>query len=732
MTLQDPPPRGTLTAVQFFLFVVLSAFLFIIPWFYGLTGFKEQLIAELVIFSTFLIFFSFLNFRAAFPGGFFALDRFVLYVTGLIFLHGLVSVMPLESLVSFRRSLGFVLFYFLLRGLVSNRQQLRRFLWVMSLIAALYSIYGLFQYYGFFPSAFWYRYNSLASRFVNGSHFAVFLFFGIFSALSAALSSRNWFLRLLLAVLLLIMGYALVLSRARTAWISLAIAGCFFIGCLKFFRLMKGRTFWMLVLVAFMAVISGGFFGRALLSIIWQRFGELWAVPGAPKFYNLLYRFDLWQGCLQAIAARPMGWGLGTFQHIFPKYRVHIDRFFVDYAHNDFLQLTADLGLAGLAAILLLIGMYFRKAFLLMRTPRVSADDKITAIGFASTGLSLILASLTDFALRIYAIGFFFAAFLALSAYLFETADPKEEKTGSAMPVMRITIFILVFAMNFLTAKHLFAQIHFEKAVRLEKDFKWNQAEQEYLKAESLIGYDIKYLNALGLLYQKRSGLSFRGGNKIRYRSAAIRILERLVKLQPLNPDNHYRLAFLYEEEKKLDQARQEFLTALDIEPRNALFLSEFGHFAIRQGMKDDAVQSFEKYLKVPEKVEGAEVDAADLLKRIYQVTQDYKELKRVLHDDWYSHGCLGRLLGENGRWEIATVELDLSLTHASEILKAEPGYLDAVIRKPIADFYIAHGRHQDAVRIYKRALEVNPKDASAQDSYDIIRRQMTASHSGA
>ncbi len=740
MTLQDPPPKGTLKAGYFFHFLGVSAFLFVIPWFHGLTGFKEQLLAQLVIFSSFLALFPFLNFKTIFPHGFSTIDRFILWATGIIFVYGLVSVMPFESLFAFRRFFGLILFYILVRSLVTNREGLRLFLWLLSIIAALYSLYGLLQYHGLFPNSFWYRYNSLASRFVNGSHFAVFLLFGVFAALSLAAGTRNWILRLLLLVLLLIMGYALVLSRARTAWIALGIGGCFFIAGLKFFRVMSARTFGCLMVAVILAGILGAFWGRGFLSVVSQRFSELWNAPGTPKFYNLIYRFKLWHGSLRAIAARPVGWGLGTFQYIFPKYRVHIDRFFVDYAHNDFLQLTVDLGLGGLAGMFLFIRTYFRSAFLLMRSANASGDDKVLAIGFASTGLSLILASLTDFALRIYAIGFFFAAFLASSACIFETANPRRENIppdflkrwmGPAIPVIRISIFVLVFVVNIFTARHLSAQIHFERGVRLDKDFNWNQAEQEYLRAESLTGHDIKYLNALGGLYQKRSGLSFSGTNKTNYRLAAMRIYERLIKLQPFNADNHYLLAFLFEEEKEIAQARQEFLKALDIEPRNALFLSQFGNFAIRHGMKKEAVESFEKYLKIPELVEGAEINVCDLLKRIYRVTQDYDELRKVMRDEWYSHGCLGRVLGDNGRWELAVAELDISLKQAGEVVK-DLAYMHAAIRKPVADFYMTHGHYQDALRIYRIALEENPKDASAKEYYDTIYHQMMASHPGA
>ena len=57
-----------------------------------------------------------------------------------------------------------------------------------------------------------------------------------------------------------------------------------------------------------------------------------------------------------------LGWGLGTFPIVYPQFRSFYTTFFVNQAHNDYLQLLVETGLAGFAIAIWFLVLMFRQA----------------------------------------------------------------------------------------------------------------------------------------------------------------------------------------------------------------------------------------------------------------------------------------------------------------------------------------------------------------------------------
>lgn len=101
-----------------------------------------------------------------------------------------------------------------------------------------------------------------------------------------------------------------------------------------------------------------------------------------------------------ALEFLPFGSGLATFAAVFPRFQGGVFGGFIDYAHNDYLQLVMEIGVAGVAVIALLVFAYASRMHALLRRRQ---GRSFTVIQVAA-GIGLVpiaLHSGFDFALHI-------------------------------------------------------------------------------------------------------------------------------------------------------------------------------------------------------------------------------------------------------------------------------------------------------------------------------------------
>jgi O-antigen ligase len=108
-------------------------------------------------------------------------------------------------------------------------------------------------------------------------------------------------------------------------------------------------------------------------------------------------RFRIWHETLRLITDYPVfGSGLGSYASVFQKYSVSAPMFLVDFAHNDYLQLMAELGVIGFAiaaatALLILIRI-LKSAY-----NAGSSAQRMVSAACAAGLLALLLDSSVDF-----------------------------------------------------------------------------------------------------------------------------------------------------------------------------------------------------------------------------------------------------------------------------------------------------------------------------------------------
>lgn len=141
-------------------------------------------------------------------------------------------------------------------------------------------------------------------------------------------------------------------------------------------------------------------------------------------------RLSIDRDTIQMFLHRPvLGWGLGTFPVVYTQFRTFYTNFFVNEAHNDYLQLLSEMGGLGFATMVWFLVVLFR------RVPRKVAkwpSDVSGAVTLACTlgVMGILVHSFVDFNLQIPANAALYYVFCAIAG-----APPLLQRSRKRKPV---------------------------------------------------------------------------------------------------------------------------------------------------------------------------------------------------------------------------------------------------------------------------------------------------------
>jgi putative inorganic carbon (HCO3(-)) transporter len=207
--------------------------------------------------------------------------------------------------------------------------------------------YGILQHYGGVGPLIVPRLDRIPSTFGNPIFLGAHLVLTIPLALGLLLGSRHLFARVLLAAAIIGAIYALYLTQSRAAYLGFGAAVLVF-SLLSLRRPESRITFIILFVIG--AILFG-----ILTRSVWQR-----------EQAHLL----IWRDTLTLWLSHPWaGTGLGSFTFSFPSAASPAlkkiwpgGQFIVNDAHNEYLQVLAETGVAGLGVFLWLVVSFFRNA----------------------------------------------------------------------------------------------------------------------------------------------------------------------------------------------------------------------------------------------------------------------------------------------------------------------------------------------------------------------------------
>ncbi len=159
-------------------------------------------------------------------------------------------------------------------------------------------------------------------------------------------------------------------------------------------------------IVVFLVWIGGHELGQRVMSIHSEAHEEI----------NGGVRLSIDRDCLRMFLKRPiLGWGLGAFPIVYPEFRSFYTTFFVNEAHNDYLQLLVETGLAGFAIAGWFLVLVFRRAAGKLNNWTETASGALTVAALLGC-VGILVHSVFDFNLQIPANAALFYVLCAIAA----------------------------------------------------------------------------------------------------------------------------------------------------------------------------------------------------------------------------------------------------------------------------------------------------------------------------
>ena len=299
-----------------------------------------------------------------------------------------------------------------------DREMMKRVINIVIMLAACLSLYGILQYFDIIGHPWWNPKEFLASTFVNHNHFAGYLELVIpvaVIALARALrdtENKGMAYKAALAAAAAVMAAAFIIAQSRGAWISLSIS--FLVG--TYFTLRK-RTYdkkgiaLFILFVVLIAVLA--FFGKDIIKERVETVSDLGSDSSS------VTRLKVWQGAIGIIKDNPViGTGIGTFVWGFNRYRPEGLNVQANFAHNEYLNMAAEMGvLAGF----IMLWLFFAAAGMgIIREKALHYS-----VGCAVGVMSLALHGLVDFNFHIPANMLLFTVWMA-----FIVSDSRHKEKG--------------------------------------------------------------------------------------------------------------------------------------------------------------------------------------------------------------------------------------------------------------------------------------------------------------
>lgn len=510
---------------------------------------------------------------------------------------------PPDAFLAYFQILTAALFFWISRKMVFDEVAPVAFVLALSVNGAMLVIIGIFQLLDVLPHGWWKPRSFLASTFVNHNHFAAYLEilapFSFAVWLAAPLKPRERFLAAISSILI---AMGVVLSCSRGAWLSLGAAA---IAGISFFHLKRPnlRMNWRSSMAAIFS--AGLFFFLLSRHQVLRRFMSLLEVAHDP---SAQMRLGMWEGAWKLAREHWVsGLGLQSFLYAFPAFRPAGLYRLIDYAHNEYLQTVAELGVPGLLLIFCFYFCVLKQAWKLGHLSQ-TPWKRALGIGGVISLIAFALHSLVDFPWHIPGVGFAWAAIAGLLTGVSFQSDPSPIKKfkirlGFLRP-LTLFVFLGVVALPCCLYGAPFVSLvradfaAYQAKLNKHQD-RLDLAAEFYRKASRLAGFRAEYWRGLGKVLSARALRDPRQAPD--FLREAEEAYGRALILVPYDAVSMNGLGVIRKSRGHFTEAGESLSESLKLDPNNPVYWKNWAELKHIQGDAESAARGFRKAAELSE-----------------------------------------------------------------------------------------------------------------------------------
>jgi O-antigen ligase/Tfp pilus assembly protein PilF len=542
------------------------------------------------------------------------------------------------------------LLYFVITNSINDERQINHILDILLLVGGLFGIYGIFQYNGI-DLSFWARNvgrQQVFGLFGNVNYFAEYLIVPLPIAVSLFFASRNKFKKILLLIGIVAMGASLTFTFTRGSYLSFgsALIFMFFLFLISHGKgfIKNNKKIFIIILVAII-IITFLFVVPTPLNksgTVISKIKERVSITQLINEFSFGRRIAIWKFTGMMIKDHPLfGSGIGTYKYNTLRYQAEFfaqgenrslyPHGFADKAHNEYLQLWAELGIIGLGIFIWLMISYFSFGLKILRKIKDEYRQGII-IGLMGAVVAVLVDGIFGFPLHLPATIVLFWLALGLTVAIGLLKDEvkvqeikmlKENSNISRFkPLLYLGILLFTIFLGVTVTRPFIARIYWYYGFKEIEKENWDKAIKTYgeaLKWDPYLGeiyYDIGKILETKELY----------GVAMEYFEKAEKYID--------SPNFPQDFALIYLKKGQLDKAAIKLKQAISYQSDEKSMLplySELGNTYLQLKRYKPAEIAFKNALKINPDFVNAHYGLAGAYLRQNQQTEALEEFQKVI-----------------------------------------------------------------------------------------------------